>query len=126
MATTTFTDKLSRIDCCRCFASFGITDDAERSLRRSHKYFYCPYCGTPQSWRGESDIERAEKAAKRANELREREKRWREAAERSLSATKGAMTKMRKRAAAGVCPCCNRTFKQLAAHMKSQHPEYQD
>jgi len=30
----------------------------------------------------------------------------------------------RTRAANGVCPCCNRTFKQLARHMKSQHPEF--
>jgi hypothetical protein len=26
--------------------------------------------------------------------------------------------------AAGVCPCCKRTVKQLAAHMKEKHPEF--
>lgn len=30
----------------------------------------------------------------------------------------------RTRAAVGVCPCCNRTFKQLAAHMARKHPDY--
>jgi hypothetical protein len=24
----------------------------------------------------------------------------------------------------GVCPCCNRTFQQLARHMKAKHPGY--
>ena len=27
-----------------------------------------------------------------------------------------------KRAAAGVCPCCNRTFLDLQRHMKTKHP----
>lgn len=25
---------------------------------------------------------------------------------------------------AGMCPCCRRTFKQLAEHMKSKHPDF--
>jgi DNA repair exonuclease SbcCD ATPase subunit len=32
--------------------------------------------------------------------------------------------KLRTRAAAGVCPCCGRTFKQLARHMQSKHPDW--
>jgi hypothetical protein len=35
-----------------------------------------------------------------------------------------AATKSKKRAAAGVCPCCHRTVKQMAAHMKTKHPDY--
>lgn len=31
---------------------------------------------------------------------------------------------LRNRAAAGVCPCCNRTFEQLGRHMTTKHPEY--
>lgn len=30
----------------------------------------------------------------------------------------------RRRTAAGVCPCCGRTFQQLARHMKGQHPDF--
>ncbi len=30
----------------------------------------------------------------------------------------------RQRIAAGVCPCCNRSFKNLARHMAGQHPEF--
>lgn len=41
-----------------------------------------------------------------------------------LRAQKAAATRAKKRAANGVCPCCNRTFKQLARHMVGQHPEY--
>lgn len=44
--------------------------------------------------------------------------------ERSHVATRGHLTRQRKRVEAGVCPCCNRTFKQLAAHMKNKHPDF--
>jgi hypothetical protein len=46
------------------------------------------------------------------------------AEERSHIATRGHLTRTKKRVAAGVCPCCNRTFQNLARHMKGQHPEY--
>jgi hypothetical protein len=45
-------------------------------------------------------------------------------AEASARAHKGHATRLRKRASAGTCPCCNRTFQQLARHMKTQHPEF--
>jgi hypothetical protein len=45
-------------------------------------------------------------------------------AEKSLVATKGVVTKLKKRGAAGVCPCCNRTVKQMAEHLAEKHPEY--
>ncbi|HEX9950777.1 MAG TPA: hypothetical protein VGB53_03340 [Rubricoccaceae bacterium] len=36
---------------------------------------------------------------------------------RRAAAQKGAHTRTKKRIAAGVCPCCNRTFQDLARHM---------
>lgn len=32
------------------------------------------------------------------------------------------LLRLKKRAAAGVCPCCNRTFLNMQRHMKSRHP----
>ncbi len=50
------------------------------------------------------------------------------AALRSAEADKAKMQaeakRLKKRASNGVCPCCHRTVKQLAAHMKTKHPEY--
>ncbi len=34
----------------------------------------------------------------------------------------GKLGRMTKRINHGVCPCCNRTFENLARHMKSKHP----
>lgn len=37
---------------------------------------------------------------------------------------KGVATRLKNRAAHGVCPCCNRTFQQLARHMSAKHPDF--
>jgi len=45
---------------------------------------------------------------------------------RRLAATKGANTKLRKRAKHGVCVVagCTRTFSNAAHHMRTEHPDY--
>jgi hypothetical protein len=45
-------------------------------------------------------------------------------AKRSLAAQKGVTTRIKRRVANGVCPCCKRTFQDLARHMAGQHPRY--
>lgn len=52
------------------------------------------------------------------------EREGHKATERKLSAAKGQQTKLKKRIAHGVCPCCNRSFAEVARHMKRQHPEF--
>lgn len=71
------------------------------------------------------------KAQKLARQLRdERQRSGYLAADRdqvvaSLRATKGVVTKMKKRAQAGVCPAgCHRHFADLARHIASQHPDF--
>jgi hypothetical protein len=34
------------------------------------------------------------------------------------------VTKLKKRTSAGTCPCCTRTFANMAEHMKKQHPDF--
>jgi hypothetical protein len=37
---------------------------------------------------------------------------------------KATATKAKKRTVAGTCPCCHRTFRQMALHMRNKHPEF--
>lgn len=41
-------------------------------------------------------------------------------AEKAEAATK----RLKKRTSAGTCPCCSRTFSNMAEHMKHQHPGF--
>lgn len=66
------------------------------------------------------EVERREAAERRVQATRD----LLYAEERSHAATRGHLTRTKKRGGHGVCPCCNRTFQQLARHMKSKHPDY--
>lgn len=118
------------ICCCSCGITFGIPDTFVNELRVTHAEFWCP-AGHPLSFRGESEPERlarelkAERdrlAAERARhdqtraELREEQRR--------LSATRGVVTRTKRRISCGVCPCCNRSFSNLRRHMQTQHTDY--
>lgn len=91
--------------------------------------FWCPN-GHVQSYQtSEADKLRKELAETRSRE--ERTKLERDRAQqlaRILEAQKataeGKLKRAKKRAAAGVCPCCHRTVKQMVEHIKTKHPEY--
>jgi hypothetical protein len=70
---------------------------------------------------------------KEARDALARERAHHDQTHARLIAQKGATTRVRNekarligRVANGVCPCCNRTFKQLARHMAAKHPDYLD
>lgn len=129
---TTFQHSVTEIfkvvSCYTCGVRFGIeaqlytrvVTDAEGSI-------YCPACGNKTCWR-ESEKDKRIKELNRKLEWEvaevQRQKSARENVELSLRSTQGVITKMKKRASAGVCPCCNRTFQQLARHMRLRHPNF--
>lgn len=92
--------------------------------------WYCPN-GHDLGYNGPSEQERAEQKAKREGDRAARLQARLDQTESALRAQKGRATRFkndrdreRKRVAAGVCPCCNRTFQDLARHMAGQHPDF--
>ena len=121
---------LDPVTCCACGVVFGMERHLKKQRVEDHASFYCPN-GHSQHFTGETEADQLRKQLKqRENSLkwaRERaagEERRADHAERRLAATKGVVTKMKKRVGAGVCPCCNRHFSALERHMASQHPEF--
>ena len=88
------------------------------------------YCPLGHQWfvSGESKSAKLERelARERAqNDQQQARLRDRlEHTERSRAALKGQVTKIKKRVGHGVCPCCSRTFQNLATHMQQEHPEF--
>ena len=128
MATVTCT--IEGVACCRCGATNYFPAET-LSIWRKNKHgtvFYCWNCRTRQGWYGETDEERTIKSLRRQirslQDATEFVRGQRDRAQNSLRTTKGHLTRQKKRVAHGVCPCCNRTFKQLKSHMKRMHPEY--
>ena len=124
--------KYEPVECCKCHGVFAMTADAEYRYRRNHDLFYCPYCGTSQHYSGKSSEEKLRDEIDKANRRTKFEKNMRKVAEQEAKyqanrarAEKAAKTRLKNRIKNGVCPCCNSTFKNLAAHIKNNHPDYQ-
>lgn len=119
------------IECCSCHVIFGVTNEFHKHRRNDHKRFHCPSCGIGQSFSGPSEEEllRQERdrlkqsLAQRDDEIK-RQRELRKSEERKVVAYKGVVTRTKKRIAGGACPCCNRTFQNLAQHMKTKHENY--
>ncbi len=117
-------------DCCNCGIQFGVPAAFDKLRRDDHGTFYCP-AGHGQSYTGKTAAQKAEeRAAALAQQLEWASRRAANAQEdaraahASLVATRGHLTRAKKRAAHGVCPCCSRTFANVALHVAGQHPEF--
>ena len=121
--------------CISCGVHWAMPLVYTNHRRETHEPFYCPNGHGQCYQKSEKDKEIAVKAAE--IERLKRQLEWKEnslrsanamvdTAHRSNAALKGMITKERKRVGNGVCPCCNRTFKQLAAHMACKHPAWED
>lgn len=119
------------IACCACKEPIYMDALHETALSRSGQNWHClwghPQHFTPGKTLLEKMTEERDELKRRANRLFQEQARLieeREAADRRTAAAKGRVTRLKNRAAAGVCPCCNRTFQQLARHMAAKHPTF--
>lgn len=122
--------KITVLDCAHCGMLYGITRDFEKRCRQDGATFYCP-AGHSQ-WFSSNDLDKAKKKIakleqelKWESDMRARTQQRAASAERSLSATKGVVTKLKKRTAEGLCPVCDKTFAVLKKHMAAKHPEFE-
>lgn len=119
-----------REDCCNCGMPFAMTEDFYDRKVKDHGTWYCPR-GHAQSYRGKTEEDKLKEQLRREKLEREaaeaqlkRQKQYTKEVEKSKYALKGVITKTKKRIAKGVCPCCNRQFKDMMKHMDSKHPDY--
>ncbi len=114
--------------CCNCGVLFGMPRTLNNSLRETQRTFYCPN-GHPQLYTKSTADKLKDRLDEQDRDFKEKQ-RW---AEENLTIAYrrvGEETKKRKdaekiikRIHKGVCPCCDRTFSNLANHMKTKHPE---
>lgn len=98
---------------------------------RSKITFYCPYGHGQVFADGESDEAKLRRERDRLlqrtvqlDEARVEAETRLAAAKNMLDRERAARTKATKRTKAGLCPCCNRTFRQMALHLANKHPEF--
>lgn len=101
--------------------------------KREGGYHCCPN-GHQRGWNKGTDAIERENTRLERDRLKQRtaqlEDEAKAATERAIQAEQAAgkamaaNKKLKKRAAAGTCPCCQRTFSNMADHMKYQHPDF--
>lgn len=112
--------------CFKCRCKMWIDDPLnEAALNARGKIaFYCSYGHEQYYVAGETEEQKLrrerDRLAQRVAQVEDERNEAQMAAAKAERATK----RLKKRAAAGTCPCCQRTFANMTAHMKGQHPEF--
>lgn len=118
MSTINYTEKLT-VTSCWCGINLAVPATLYDHAKDDDKnHIYCPLGHTfvfRDNYR--KNLEAEQRRHRATKDLLAAE-------ERSHVATRGHLTRTKKRVAAGVCPCCHRTFQQLARHMANKHPDY--
>ncbi len=126
MTTIFRTEQYTVLHCSSCGIGFGVPTDYEYQRRQDRATFHCP-SGHRQWFPGKTSEARIEELKAQIagkddllqSTRAERDKQW-----RLRRAAEGKARAVKRRVAAGVCPCCTRTFQNLAAHMKCKHPGF--
>lgn len=121
MSVLAIVTNFTLLRCGGCDIPFYVPNTWYARKSGNNESFTCPN-GCGRRFVGETDAEKHRKRAEcLAQQLASREEDLR-VASASLTATKGQLTKARKREVNGVCPCCNRTFADVQRHMANKHP----
>lgn len=112
--------------CANCGVLFAAPEMLLDKRREDGDSFYCP---NGHSLVYDSENERLRKELARAKDQLATERARSAQVDASLRATRGVVTKQRKRlekVVAGVCPVdgCKRHFRDLRRHIATKHPEY--
>lgn len=107
-------------ECCTCGVIFAIPSSMQNQLRGNGGKFFCPngHCQSYSKTEADRLREKLDEQTKAATRMADRAYKAEAAEQKALN----DIARLKKRASAGMCPCCNRTFQQLARHMKMKHP----
>jgi hypothetical protein len=121
---------LEAINCCNCGVTFAMPETWLDTFRKDPaRTFYCP-AGHGNVFRKSIEQRLRDELERKNRELADAERQTKMLAGdlrsqkfKTQSAQMHA-AKLKKRIKNGVCPCCQRTFKNLAEHISHMHPEF--
>jgi hypothetical protein len=120
VATLTYKGTVT-LTSCWCGIPLGLPTELYDYMHRRDQSAYCPLGHTFVY--GDNENERLKRDLKAA---KDRAAAWQARAdqsEASLRATKGHVTRLRKKVIAGECPFCGQHLRDLARHIGRKHPD---
>lgn len=118
------------IECCQCGVLFAVPREWRRKRLADRERFWCPnghsqsFCGKTEEQKLKEELEKVERRLAQEQSASAQARSDAEHQRRRYIGMKGAHTKLKNRVAAGVCPCCNRSFGDLRKHMQDKHPDF--
>lgn len=118
-------------DCITCGVRYAMPTAMYTHQQEKGGFHHCPN-GHSQGWsKEESEIARLrrerdiakQQIARAEQEARDAQSDAMLAHERAEKAER-EKKKLKKRVSSGTCPCCKRTFNNMALHMKHKHPQF--
>lgn len=106
------------VTCPSCFMAYAIPEKMYSERKKDHESIYCPsghgwhYTALSDEEKMRLERDRLKQQLARKDDEILAEKLAKEKVERKL-----------RRVQKGVCPCCTRSFANLARHMQTKHPE---
>lgn len=116
------TIEMTDMHCGNCGITYAVPEAWRAEKQKNGAGFYCPN-GCNRVYR-ESDADKVRKELQAEKEMHKRTLARLNEAEAAEQKAVSELKRQRKRHAAGICPCCNRTLQQLMKHMKTKHPDY--
>lgn len=127
-----YTSQMEVVNCHNCGGTYALSARFLKTCRDAgqDKSWNCPYCkkgtvfGKSQADQLREQLNSQRQQTQYQREEKERYLQQRDAANRSTYALRGVVTKKKQQLARvqnGVCPCCNRHFKNLERHMENKH-----
>ncbi len=115
---------LDKIDCPSCNATYALNSAYVERRRQDGRGWLCPYCHGSTSFHGNDENSKLKKQL--AEEVARRDRALADAntLRAEVAAAKAATEKLKRRTANGVCPCCTRSFSNVAQHIRDKHPEF--
>jgi hypothetical protein len=118
--------------CWKCGCQVMLPDELYSAAKRTTNVsFFCAYGHKAIFPEGETESAklRRERDVLKQQQARledEAKQAWATATAQRKRADKAerATKRLKKRASAGTCPCCSRTFSNMSEHMKRQHPTF--
>ena len=125
------TVKYVRCECSVCSIRFAFDESFYDRRHTDGKSFYCPnghsqYYTENTKRKHEQELAQERRKTEFYKSQYKNKQRQCEQQKKKAAAYKGHLTRTKNRVKNGVCPCCNRSFVNLARHMKNKHPHYSE
>lgn len=124
MSTYTVSVNLESLTCGHegCGIIFAVPERWAEERREDHRILYCPK-GHSRAFNGETDTQRLTREKVALQARLDQERAARKTAEHGQAIVRGRLEAAKRRARAGVCPDCHRSFGNVRRHMATKHPK---